>query len=290
MQSLEKNSNDPTPSRFFYRWERLLLTPYFRRIIHYGVPLFLIGLLGLFYFSKVENIDIFKSTWREFKENSKNRPEFLINFIKINGAHQALLNEIRLLIGVDLPISFYDINLDKIKEKIELLKEVKSADLYITENIIYIHVQARQPAIYWLNGSSLELLDATGVSMRTVRNGNTSLDLPLIAGVGANRSIDEAIFIYANSNSFSKEILGLVRVGERRWDLILKNDKKIMFPAEGLETVFKKMIKENRYKKLLSVEFSVLDLRNPNRVMIRQKTENNEAVEIKLRSLEEGSI
>ena len=112
MQSLEKNPNDPTPSRFFYRWERLLLTPYFRRLIHFGFPLFLISLLGLFYFSKAENIDMFKVTWREFKEHSKNRPEFLINFIKINGAHQALLNEIRLLIGVDLPISSYEFYLN----------------------------------------------------------------------------------------------------------------------------------------------------------------------------------
>ena len=290
MQPLEKNPNDPTPSRFYYRWERLLLTPYFRRIIHFGFPLFLIGLFGVFYFSKAENIDMLKTSWREFKENSKNRPEFLINFIKINGAHQALLNEIRLLIGVDLPISSYDINLDKIKEKIELLKEVKSVNLYINENIIYIQVQARQPAIYWLNGSDLELLDSEGVSMRVVSNVRTSLSLPLIAGVGANQSIDEAMFIYANSKSFSKEILGLVRVGERRWDLILKNGKKIMLPAEGLETAFRKLIKGNSYKKLSLGNFSVLDLRNLSRMMIRQKAETNKAVEIKLRSLEEGSI
>ena len=32
MQSLEKKRKDPTPSRFFYRWERLRLTPYFRHI------------------------------------------------------------------------------------------------------------------------------------------------------------------------------------------------------------------------------------------------------------------
>ena len=42
MQSLEKKRSDQTPSRFFYRWERLRLTPYFRRIIDYGIPLFLI--------------------------------------------------------------------------------------------------------------------------------------------------------------------------------------------------------------------------------------------------------
>ena len=38
----------------------------------------------------------------------------------------------------------------------------------------------------------------------------------------------EEIFIYYKSKSISKEILVLVRLGERRWDIILKNGKKII--------------------------------------------------------------
>jgi len=290
MQSLEKKRNDQTPSRFFYRWERLRLTPYFRRIIDYGIPLFLIVLIGLFYFSKAENVEILKVSWREFKENTKNRPEFLINFIKIKGANQPLVNEIRLLTGLDLPISSYDVNLHELQNKIELMNAVKNVNISIAENIIYIQVQPREPAIYWLNTNGLELLDPDGVSMGIVESGRPNLDLPLIAGVGASIAIDEALFIYSNSNSFSNEILGLVRIGERRWDIILKNGRKIMLPADGLTKVYKNLIRENKVKKLLSVNFSLLDLRNPNRMMIRRQKDAKEAVEIKLRRLEEGEI
>jgi len=290
MQSLEKKRSDQTPSRFFYRWERLRLTPYFRRIIDYGIPLFLIVLIGLFYFSKAENVEILKVSWREFKENTKNRPEFLINFIKIKGANQPLVNEIRLLTGLDLPISSYDVNLHELQNKIELMNAVKNVNISIAENIIYIQVQPREPAIYWLNTNGLELLDPDGVSMGIVESGRPNLDLPLIAGVGASIAIDEALFIYSNSNSFSNEILGLVRIGERRWDIILKNGRKIMLPADGLTKVYKNLIRENKVKKLLSVNFSLLDLRNPNRMMIRRQKDAKEAVEIKLRRLEEGEI
>ena len=290
MQSLEKKRSDQTPSRFFYRWERLRLTPYFRRIIDYGIPLFLIVLIGLFYFSKAENVEILKVSWREFKENTKNRPEFLINFIKVKGANQPLVNEIRLLTGLDLPISSYDVNLHELQNKIELMNAVKNVNISIAENIIYIQVQPREPAIYWLNTNGLELLDPDGVSMGIVESGRPNLDLPLIAGVGASIAIDEALFIYSNSNSFSNEILGLVRIGERRWDIILKNGRKIMLPADGLTKVYKNLIRENKVKKLLSVNFSLLDLRNPNRMMIRRQKDAKEAVEIKLRRLEEGEI
>jgi len=290
MQSLEKKRSDQTPSRFFYRWERLRLTPYFRRIIDYGIPLFLIVLIGLFYFSKAENVEILKVSWREFKENTKNRPEFLINFIKIKGANQPLVNEIRLLTGLDLPISSYDVNLHELQNKIELMNAVKNVNISIAENIVYIQVQPREPAIYWLNTNGLELLDPDGVSMGIVESGRPNLDLPLIAGVGASIAIDEALFIYSNSNSFSNEILGLVRIGERRWDIILKNGRKIMLPADGLTKVYKNLIRENKVKKLLSVNFSLLDLRNPNRMMIRRQKDAKEAVEIKLRRLEEGEI
>jgi cell division protein FtsQ len=290
MQSLEKKRSDQTPSRFFYRWERLRLTPYFRRIIDYGIPLFLIVLIGLFYFSKAENVEILKVSWHEFNENTKNRPEFLINFIKIKGANQPLVNEIRLLTGLDLPISSYDVNLHELQNKIELMNAVKNVNISIAENIIYIQVQPREPAIYWLNTNGLELLDPDGVSMGIVESGRPNLDLPLIAGVGASIAIDEALFIYSNSNSFSNEILGLVRIGERRWDIILKNGRKIMLPADGLTKVYKNLIRENKVKKLLSVNFSLLDLRNPNRMMIRRQKDAKEAVEIKLRRLEEGEI
>ena len=290
MQSLEKKRSDQTPSRFFYRWERLRLTPYFRRIIDYGIPLFLIVLIGLFYFSKAENVEILKVSWREFKENTKNRPEFLINFIKIKGVNQPLVNEIRLLTGLDLPISSYDLNLHELQNKIELMNAVKNVNISIAENIVYIQVQPREPAIYWLNTNGLELLDPDGVSMGIVESGRPNLDLPLIAGVGASIAIDEALFIYSNSDSFSNEILGLVRIGERRWDIILKNERKIMLPANELTKVYKNLIMENKVKKLLSVNFSLLDLRNPNRMMIRRQKDAKEAVEIKLRRLEEGEI
>ena len=290
MQSLEKKRKDPTPSRFFYRWERLRLTPYFRYIFDYGIPLFLIGLIGLFYFSKAENVEVLKVSWREFKENTKNRPEFLVNFIKIKGANQALVNEIRSLTGLDLPISSYNVNLHELQSKIELMNAVKNVDLYIAENIIYIQVQPREPAIYWLNTNGLELLDPDGVSMGIVESGRPNLDLPLIAGAGASIAIDEAFFIYSISNSFLDEILGLVRIGERRWDIILKNGRKIMLPADELTKVYKNLIMENKVKKLLSVNFSLLDLRNPNRMMIRRQKDVKEAVEIKLRRLEEEKI
>ena len=290
MRSLEKKRSDPTPSRFFYRWERLRLTPYFRHIVDYGIPLFLIGLIGLFYFSKAENVEVLKVSWREFKENTKNRPELLINFIKIKGANQALVNEIRSLAGLDLPISSYDVNLHELQNKIELMNVVKNVDLYIAENIIYIQVQPREPAIYWLNTNGLELLDPDGVSMGIVESGRPNLDLPLIAGTGASIAIDEAFFIYSISNSFSDEILGLVRIGERRWDIILKNGRKIMLPADELTKVYKNLIMENKVEKLLSVNFSLLDLRNPSRMMIRRQKDAKEAVEIKLRRLEEEKI
>ena len=90
---------------------------------------------------------------------------------------------------------------------------------------------------------------------------------------------------------FLNEILGLVRIGERRWDIILKNDRKIMLPADGLERVYKYLMLEGKIETLLSSNFSVLDIRNPDRISVRQEIDPNKVVvETKLRSLEEEEI
>ena len=65
---------------------------------------------------------------------------------------------------------------------------------------------------------------------------------------------------------------------------------KVIGVTEGtVRNRIQKLIK-NKVKKLLSVNFSLIDLRNPNRMMIRRQKDAKEAVEIKLRRLEEEKI
>ena len=290
MRSLGNNKNDPTPSRFFYRLERLWLTPFIRLVVKFGLPILLIMIICSTYFSRTENIDVWKISWREFKENIKNRPEFLINLIKIDGVDRIMLSDVRNAMNIDLPVSSYDVNLQDLKLKVQLLKAVEQVELYIAENIIHVEILERKPAVFWRNNKGLEILDANGVSIDAAANRKKQNNLPLIAGHGANNYVKEALFIYQNTDLFLNEIIGLVRVGNRRWDIILTGKRRVMLPAQDIALVLNNIAVLNKSYELSSLNFSVLDFRNTDRMTIRRGKPFSEMIEIKLNDIYEGEI
>ena len=290
MQSLKNKETNQRLSRVNYRLERLWLTPIIRGLIRYGIPVFLIIIICCAYFSKSDNLDIFKVSWREFRENIKNRPEFLINLIKIDGVNHRISNEIRSVMNLDLPISSYDFDLENIKSKVQLMNIVETANLFIADNIIHVEILERKPSIIWQNNDNLEILDANGISISSVNSRQKHLNLPLIAGQGANKHVKEALFIYHHNLIFSEQLIGLVRVGNRRWNMNLINDRRVMLPSEGVNKALKKMIELNFVYEFSSKNFNVLDFRNINRVIIRKNNEPTQTIEIKLDKLERGEI
>jgi cell division protein FtsQ len=268
----------------------LWLTPIIRGLIRYGIPVFLIIIICCAYFSKSDNLDILKVSWREFRENIKNRPEFLINLIKIDGVNHRISNEIRSVMNLDLPISSYDFDLENIKSKVQLMNIVETANLFIADNIIHVEILERKPSIVWQNNDNLEILDANGISISSVNSRQKHLNLPLIAGQGANKHVKEALFIYHHNLIFSEQLIGLVRVGNRRWNMDLINDRRVMLPSEGVNKALKKMIELNFVYEFSSKNFNVLDFRNINRVIIRKNNEPTQTIEIKLDKLERGEI
>ena len=290
MQSLKNKETNQRLSRVNYRLERLWLTPIIRGLIRYGIPVFLIIIICCAYFSKSDNLDILKVSWREFRENIKNRPEFLINLIKIDGVNHRISNEIRSVMNLDLPISSYDFDLENIKSKVQLMNIVETANLFIADNIIHVEILERKPSIIWQNNDNLEILDANGISISSVNSIQKHLNLPLIAGQGANKHVKEALFIYHHNLIFSEQLIGLVRVGNRRWNMDLINDRRVMLPSEGVNKALKKMIELNFDYDFSSKNFNVLDFRNINRVIIRKNNEPTQTIEIKLDKLEKGEI
>ena len=290
MQLLKNKETNQILSRVNYRLERLWLTPIIRGLIRYGIPVFLIIIIFCAYFSKSDNLDIFKVSWREFRENIKNRPEFLINLIKIDGVNHRISNEIRSVMNLDLPISSYDFDLENIKSKVQLMNIVETANLFIADNIIHVEILERKPSIIWQNNDNLEILDANGISISLVNSIQKHLNLPLIAGQGANKHVKEALFIYHHNLIFSEQLIGLVRVGNRRWNMDLINNRRVMLPSEGVNKALKKMIELNFVYEFSSKNFNVLDFRNINRVIIRKNNEPTQTIEIKLDKLERGEI
>ena len=98
-------------------------------------------------------------------------------------------------------------------------------------------------------------------------------DLPLIVGPGAEAAIPEALELWTRAQPIADRIRGLVRISERRWDVALDRDQRIMLPEVDPLIALEKVIQLDRAQDMLARDVAAVDFRNPRRPVIRLTTE-----------------
>ena len=261
---------DPAPSRWGYRYQRLMLTPLFRRFLRVGLPLSVVVLVAGVWTANEENRASVVEGWAELRASIETRPEFMVNLMEIEGADPLLREEVRTVLPVEFPISSFDLDLDEMKQTVAALNRVASASLRIAPGgVLNVTVDPRVPAAIWRHHDGLRLIDETGTFVAPLGRRADRLDLPLIAGDGARTQIEEALRLYEVAGPIAPRVRGLVRMGERRWDVILDRDQRLLLPEEGAETALSRIVALAEAKDLLERDVAVVDMRNGARPTVR---------------------
>ncbi|WP_106743852.1 cell division protein FtsQ/DivIB [Yoonia maritima] len=268
--------HDPAPSRLGYRYQRLLLTPGFRAATRIGVPILLIAAIAGSHFSKAENRAALVAQIESTKQRFQERPQFMVKAMTITGADQSTMTAVIALLPTDYPVSSFDLDLEHTRRTIEALDPVKSASVRVgAAGTLEVRLTPRVPSALWRDGATLRLIDETGVVSGVVTSRSERLDLPLIAGDGAEQHIEEALALYAGAGPLSTRVRGLVRMGERRWDIVLDRDQRILLPGDGAVAALDRVIALNAAQDMLERDVAVVDMRNAKRPTLRM---NEEAV------------
>jgi len=270
MQPLKPPRRDPAPSRVAYRLQRLWLTPVFRIFMRAGLPVALVvGLVGG-YFSQPENRESLYEKFAELRRSIEERPEFMVKLMAIDGATPSVGDDIREIVPVDFPVSSFDLDLPGIHDRITELDAVERVDVRIRAGgILQVQIVERTPAAVWRVGGDLELLDAVGHRVAVISSRLERVDLPLLAGEGAEKHVPEALELLAAADPVLGRVRGLVRIGNRRWDVVLDRDQRIMLPEINPIPAFEQVMALVQARDLLERDIKVVDMRNQNRPTLR---------------------
>ncbi|OOY18729.1 cell division protein FtsQ [Thioclava sp. DLFJ5-1] len=261
---------DPAPSRLAFKLERLWLTPAVRAFTRIGVPIVLIVAgLGLWLGDPGRRAELVAQV-QDVKDAIEHRPEFMVKLLKIEGASPEVAHAVRAMLPVGLPASSFDIDLDAYRDTIRRLDAVADARLVIRPGgVLEADVTERVPAILWRQPGGLEMLDASGHRVATLISREARPDLPVISGMGADKAVPEALEIIADAGPLLPRLRGLERLGERRWDLVLDHDQRIMLPETDPVAALDRILALNTAEDLLARDFTVIDFRNKDRPTIR---------------------
>ena len=273
MRSLKRKMRaniDPAPSIISYRLMRLMLIPRLRLILTLGIPSLIIfcGTLILFLNINVhENIEALK---KDLKRALVERPEFMIKVASVDGASDELAHEIREIMPLDFPLSYFDLDIKYLHKVLNDIPAVASAAIKVTvSGVLQINISERIPAFIWRKDDVISVIDEKGEFIRLATSRLDYPELPLVIGEAANLSIADISSLMEDNQYFLDQVRAFVRVGERRWDLVLDNNLRIMLPQAEFLAAFDRLMLMSESGSLFSNQLSSIDMRLVERPTVR---------------------
>ena len=261
---------DPAPSLWAYRMQRVMLTPHLRALLRIGLPTFAVLFACGIYAADEGRRAAVVQQYVDLREKFQQRPEFMVSQVSVEGSSPELTEAVRGRLDLKLPQSSFDLDLDAARDRLETMDAVKSADLRVRSGgILQVIITERQPVAVWRAGEALTLLDETGHRVAGLLERMDRADLPLVAGAGADRAMGEALEILAAASPLTPRIRGLVRMGERRWDVVLDRKQRILLPVENPARAIERLLALDNAQNILARDLAVVDLRIGQRPTLR---------------------
>jgi len=265
-----QKKRDPAPSLLAYRLQRWLLTPGIRLALRVAVPFCLTLALSTAFLASEKRRDALTQFVNDLRASIEERPEFMVNLMAIDGAGPDLAEDIREVVGLDFPVSSFDLDLNELRELIAGLDPVRTAEVRIRPGgILQVDVVERQPVVVWRTRDGLELLDETGAHVANLAARAERADLPLITGDGADGHVAEALALIAAARPLGGRLRGLVRMGERRWDVVLDRDQRILLPEDNPVQALERVLALAEVQDLLERDVVAVDMRLASRPTLR---------------------
>jgi len=135
---------DPSPSRWAWRVQRMMLTPGIRLAMRAGIPFCITLTAGTVYLADDARREAIAATVAETRAGIQQRPEFMVNLMAIDGAKDELATYIRESLPLDFPTSSFDLDLDAMRATVTQIPAVKTASVRIRPGgILQVDVQQR---------------------------------------------------------------------------------------------------------------------------------------------------
>jgi len=258
---LDTTKRDPAPSRWGYRYQRLMLTPGFRKLLKVGLPMLVVGGLVAGWTAREANRQLVADAYNDIKTQIQQRDEFMVKVMAVDGADDTLAGDVRTVL---------------MRQTVAALPAVADAALRVRPGgILQVNVTQRQPVAVFRAPEGLKLIDGEGVLIQNIMARADRSDLPLITGDGARDVLDEGLEIYRVAGPLRLRMRGLVRMGERRWDVILEGGQRVLLPTNGAVAAFERVVALDQAHDMLERDVAVVDMRHSARPTIRM---NEQAV------------
>ncbi|MDY8107902.1 cell division protein FtsQ/DivIB [Fulvimarina sp. 2208YS6-2-32] len=135
-------------------------------------------------------------------------------------------------------------------------------------NRIGIELIEHRPYAVWQSGESFTIVDREGSAIVPFSAGRFDV-LPVVVGEGAPEAAAQILDEMEEFAELRASVKAYVRVGDRRWDLALKNGVTIRLPEDEPIAALAEVARMDREHNLLGRDIVSVDLRVDGRVVVK---------------------
>lgn len=138
---------------------------------------------------------------------------------------------------------------------------------------VVVALKEKQPFAIWQNQNKYLLIDRAGQIVANQDAGRFKDKLPMVVGPGAPAGAASLLTLLDKYPPLTGRIVAAVRVGERRWDLHLKNGIDVMLPEGHEVEALDRLMVLHRDHALLDRPLAAIDMRLPDRLVARPRAD-----------------
>jgi cell division protein FtsQ len=180
---------------------------------------------------------------------------------------------LRAAIGVSKGDPILGFSLADARARIETLTWVEHATVERRlPGTIVVKLDERRPFAVWQNQGKFALIDRDGLLV-TDQDVSQFRHLPLVVGAGAPGAATLLLDALMARPALQSRVIAAVRVGERRWNLHLNTGTDVLLPEGHEAAALDRLAQLQQDHALLDRPLQVVDLRLPDRLVIRPRPE-----------------
>ncbi|MGY4467835.1 cell division protein FtsQ [Bradyrhizobium sp. LB9.1b] len=198
-----------------------------------------------------------------------NSAGFRITSVVINGRKQLSQDEILAIGGVSGRSSLLFLDADAVRDKLKGNPWIADATvLKLYPGQLMIELTERKAFALWQEAGRLSVIADDGAVLEPYVS-RRFLSLPLVVGKGADTQARDFLALlarYPQVNSINK---AAIFVGERRWNLRLKDGLDIRLPEQDVGNALAMLSRLDKEDRLFSRDIVAVDLRLPDRLVVQ---------------------
>jgi cell division protein FtsQ len=218
---------------------------------------------------KGDHVPTLVTALKDARDGLANAAGFRIVAIGLAGQFHVSREEVLATAGVTGRSSLLFLDVEEARERLKTNPWIADANvLKLYPGELQIRVTERVAFALWQKDGRVSVIADDGTVLEPYV-APTLIRLPLVVGAGADTRAKDFLALLDRYPQMRAFVRAAVLVGERRWNLRLKNGIDVQLPESDAAAGLERLVALDREKSLITRDIVAIDLRLPDRVTVR---------------------